>query len=301
VFLLSIPRAGSTLLQRMLGAHESIATASEPWFLLPLLYALREPGARAEYDHVTMVNGVRSFAADYLPGGVEAYRAAVRSLALDLYEQAAGGRPFFLDKTPRYGHVARDLVELFPEGRFVFLWRNPLASAASMVETFAAGRWNLARDPQRADFAAALPQLVDTYLAHVNRCHALRYEDLVRDPEREVRAVLGYLGLPHDPTLVSRFVELPAPNAYADPGGTRAHGRVTAERLEAWRPTMSTWYRKRWCRSLLLRLGSERIAAMGYDLDGLLAEVDALPGRLSHLGPDLRAALGARVRTRLGA
>jgi hypothetical protein len=39
---------------------------------------------------------------------------------------------------------------------------------------------------------------------------------------------------------------------------------------------------------------------MGYDLDGLLAEVGALPGGPSHLGSDLRAALGARVRTRLG-
>src|SRR5688500_15750036 len=61
LFLLSLPRSGSTLAQRILAAHEAIATASEPWILLPYLYTLRERGAYAEYNHRVLVRAVEDF------------------------------------------------------------------------------------------------------------------------------------------------------------------------------------------------------------------------------------------------
>ena len=42
IFIFSITRSGSTLLQRVIAAHEGVATVSEPWVLLPYLYTLRE-------------------------------------------------------------------------------------------------------------------------------------------------------------------------------------------------------------------------------------------------------------------
>ena len=49
VFLLSLPRSGSTLVQRLLASHPEVATAAEPWVMLPHLYARRERGIAAEY------------------------------------------------------------------------------------------------------------------------------------------------------------------------------------------------------------------------------------------------------------
>ena len=52
IFLISQPRAGSTLLQRMLHEHSKIATVGEPWFLLPALkddFELKV-GRKANYD-----------------------------------------------------------------------------------------------------------------------------------------------------------------------------------------------------------------------------------------------------------
>src|SRR5919107_2181016 len=46
LFLLSLPRSGSTLAQRILAAHGGIATTSEPWILLPYLYANVLPASR---------------------------------------------------------------------------------------------------------------------------------------------------------------------------------------------------------------------------------------------------------------
>src|SRR5206468_7765156 len=90
VFVLSLPRSGSTLLQRMLASHPEIATSSETWLLLPQLYALRPHGAQAEYGHRTAARAVQDFCS-VLPGGQDAYIAEVRRSVLALYELAADG------------------------------------------------------------------------------------------------------------------------------------------------------------------------------------------------------------------
>ncbi|MFQ5425833.1 MAG: sulfotransferase [Gaiellales bacterium] len=300
VFILSVPRAGSTLIQRILGSHESIATASEPWFLIPPLYALRETGIRAEYDHVTLTKGVSSFAAHYLTGGLAGYRRAVRELALSLYSQAAPGAAFFVDKSPRYSHVAAELLEVFPEAKFVLLWRNPLAVAASMIETFGGGRWNI-KGPFAADLYRGLPVLAATYASNRERIHALRYEDLVDQPARELEQALRYVGVPDDPTLIARFSELPMPNPeFWDPTGTRAYTGISREPLSKWRSTMATPVRKRWCIRYLDALGPERLATMGYEYESLRGEVDALPSRYRHTLSDLVEHAKAPARNRLG-
>ena len=51
VFIFSLPRSGSTLTQRVLTAHDGVASAAEPWVLLPLLQPLVPTAA---------VSGVRS-------------------------------------------------------------------------------------------------------------------------------------------------------------------------------------------------------------------------------------------------
>ena len=51
IFIISQPRSGSTLLQRILGSHKEIYTTSEPWLMLSPIYAARKSGVQAEYDH----------------------------------------------------------------------------------------------------------------------------------------------------------------------------------------------------------------------------------------------------------
>src|SRR5438309_4568144 len=98
IFIFSVSRSGSTLVQRVIAAHEGVATASEPWLLLPHAYALRPDGVRAEYFHPLMARALQDFCAT-LPDGVEDYRRGIREFALGLYQRAAGdGARYFLDK-----------------------------------------------------------------------------------------------------------------------------------------------------------------------------------------------------------
>jgi len=48
IFIFSLPRSGSTLMERILATHPAVGTASEPWILLPFLYTRIRDGVYAE-------------------------------------------------------------------------------------------------------------------------------------------------------------------------------------------------------------------------------------------------------------
>jgi Sulfotransferase family len=296
IFILSLPRTGSTLLQRILGSHEAVATASEPGFLLPLVYSLRRTGIDAEYGHRVIADGVRGFAEEYLPGGLASYLDAVRDFALHLYAEAAGGKPYFLDKTPGYQYIGDELIHLFPTGRFIFLWRHPLAIAASMMEMFDRGKWNL--DSFAADLFRGLPALLATHRIHEGRVASVTYEELVTEPAQVIDRLLDSLGLPADPSLVKRFPELKMRNArFWDPTGTARYNTVSTEPLTKWHATMANPVRKLWCRRYVRWLGADHLAQMGYDRDEILAEIASVRPGVHGVASDLyRAGAGAARR-----
>jgi hypothetical protein len=293
VFVLSLPRSGSTLLQRMLATHPAIATASEPWLLLPQLYALRERGAAAEYGHRTAARAIADFA-DALPGGRDDYLAEVRRSTLALYDRAAGDAAWFLDKTPRYHLVVDEIMALFPDARFVFLWRNPLAVAASMIESFGRGRWNL--DRYEVDLRGGLNRLVEAAGRRDPRAVAVRFEDVVADPATGTRAIFDLLELDPERAAAEAFAETSLNGRMGDRTGTASYTEVSGEPVERWRSTMSNPLRKRWCAAYLRSVGPEPLRAMGYDPDQLADQVAALRTRPAGLSSDVARRVYVRVR-----
>ena len=284
LFLFSLPRSGSTLAQRILAAHEPIATASEPWVLLPYLYTLRKHGLYAEYNHLALVQAVEDFCG-VLPGGSEEYIGEIRELAMRLYTKASPeGTRYFLDKTPRYHLISDEIVAAFPDAKYLFLWRNPLAVVASIIETWAGGKWNLYRF--KVDLYDGMENLIATYERHKNKAHAMRYEAMITNPEETWVEVFRYLGLPFDSSALELFTDVKLAGKWGDQSGTRKYVKVNAEPLAGWRRTLNNPLRKAWCRRYLRWLGQDRLEMMGYDLDDLLAELDSLPASYRRLGSD---------------
>ena len=284
LFLFSLPRSGSTLLQRMLGAHPDIRTVAEPWVLLPLLYALRSDGVYSEYHHKWCSKAIRDFCAE-LPEGENTYRHAVRDLVLRLYAQASPGNPrYFLDKSPPYSLIVSELLDLFPDARAIFLWHNPLSIVASVVESFGDGRWNVHR--YKPELYAGLMNLTEAWGRHQDRCLSIRFEDLVEHPEDQCRRVTQYLGLEIEPRMVNGFSEVQFNGTMGDPTGRR-RTEVSTESSERWKGTLAPPTRKAWCRKYLRWIGRDRLAVMGYDLAELLAELDAVPPWRSVVPRDL--------------
>jgi hypothetical protein len=288
IFVLSLPRSGSTLVQRVLATHREVATTPEPWVLLPQIYAMRQRGVVAEYGHVPSARAIGEFAAR-LPNGKQDYDEELRRFILALYLKASMGRgSYFLDKTPRYHFVTADLVQLFPEAKCIFLWRNPLAIATSIVQTWCGGRWKL--DRWRVDLFDGLTHLVDAYEHRADASCAIRYEDLVTDPLTAWPRLFDYLGLSFEPSMLESFGDVRLQARMGDRTGWREYGTISAAPLYKWPATVCNPMRKQWLQRYIEWIGERRLATMGYDLPSLTRELDAVPTGVRLLGSDLARA-----------
>ena len=299
VFIFSLPRSGSTLLQRILAAHDRVDSCAEPWVLLPVLYGQRS-GTFAEYGHNIAVRGIH----DALQEGSSTalYEKAVREFAMTLYREIAStGATHFVDKTPRYHLVVDAILQAFPDGRFIFLWRNPLSIAASIMRTWRNERWNL--DRFQIDFFEGLPNLIAASQRTSRRVFCTRYEALIDTPEAVAHDVFQYLDLPFTDDVVRGFSSVGFKGELGDPTGPQQYDRISSETTDKWISTLSNPLRKRWMRKYLRWLGHDRLAHMGYELDELIAALNAAPtnGRflLSDVLYRMRGALRPWIQPKL--
>jgi Sulfotransferase family len=301
IFIFSVSRSGSTLLQRIVAAHPGVATVSEPWLLLPYAYAMRSRGIDAEYPHAKMVSAIEDFCEE-LPRKRQDYRDELRRCALSLYEKAAGdsNARYFLDKSPPYCLVASEIIELFPDAKFVFLWRNPLSIVASVIETWEP--WRPTLFP--GDLFSGLPRLVAARTEAAERAHALRFEEIVGGEERPMRELMNYLEIDFDPATLSSFTEVQLHGRTGDPTGTKRYSSLSSEPEQKWKRTLANPLRKAWCRRYLSVLGDERLALMGYDRQQLVGELNDQASSTRELLPDIGRLIvdvakePIRVRTR---
>jgi hypothetical protein len=284
LFLLSLPRSGSTLVQRILARHPGISTGPEPTFLLPVFNLTSERDVVATYDHRYTSWAIDDFFASL---GESGFRTTVREWATSAYERASDpAAEFFLDKTPKYHQIATEIVETFPDAPIVILWRNPLAVIGSILTTWGGGRWILHHF--RLDLFEGLPNLVEVIERFPSRVFVIRYEDLVADPEAEARRLLDHLGLDFDPRVLDDFAGVELVGRVQDPNvGSAGFTTVREDRVDRWGTVLSNPIRIAWCRRYLRWIGVDRLAVMGYDLHGLIAQLDAVPTSRRHLASDL--------------
>jgi len=275
IFIFSLPRSGSTLAQRILGSCDEVATTAEPWLLLPFLYTLKGEGSFSEYSHLNSVNAIGDFINE-LPNGKNDYIHEMHDFVLRLYSKASNDNAvYFLDKTPRYHLIAGDVVNMFPEGKFIYLWRNPLAIIASIMETWGKGKWNLYRF--KIDIYDGLSELLLSFDAKENNCLSVQYEELVQNPRSSWEKICDYLGVVFEESMLDGFGEVKLKGIMGDPTGVKDYQSVSTKPLEKWKKTLANPIRKIWCRRYLNWIGEERISKMGYDISQLHSELDRIP------------------------
>ena len=190
VFLLSLPRAGSTLLQRLLLMSGKCATLGEPSLLLRFLGEGPAMTRKATYWE-SLVETATADMRKAWGGYDEAYRKGVRDLMQGIYDGLAEGKEWFIDKTPRYTLIAEEILATFPDAKFIVLWRHPLAVAASVSSTFRKGRW--CPDEFGIDLHEGQARLQEFCRRHGERVFQIKY----RGPgDRSGRGVGTAGGLP---------------------------------------------------------------------------------------------------------
>ncbi len=298
IFIFSQPRAGSTMLQRILGSHPAVHTVGEPWVMLAPFYALRPDGdERDKYwgtdVHAALVKiALESFIGE-LPAGDETYYEGVRRMYSYLYGSAReqSGKQFFLDKTPLYFYVIPQIQRTFPRAKFLFLLRNPLAVLNSMIDTFVWDR----DDPNwllliKGELLAAPHLLLEGMQKLTDNCHVIHYEQLVAAPVPVLTRACQWLGIPFLPEIVEygrsalpRFSKGDRENVYR-------HSRPDPAHVDHWQTRLGSRQRWRLTRDYLQILGPDTIQRMGYSFQELEAVIHRYQPRRFSLHPTVSLA-----------
>jgi hypothetical protein len=275
IFLIGSPRSGSTLLQRMIASHSQIFTHPEPHLLTPLYYlGYYATVDKAPFDHVNSAQALRELCEE-LPGGEADYLDAVRAYASTLYERvlAPTGKRFFLDKTPAYALVLPFVAKLYPRAKFVVLTRHPFAILHSVAHSFFAGNYAAAEEanPILRRYVPAIGSfIIERPVPFVQ----VRYEDLVTEPEGEMRRICAHLGVEFEPETITYGRQQHISKSYGDPMSVERHQRPVTDSLEVWaKDLLARPEAMRIAKENLAGLDEAHLAAWGYPRESLLAPV----------------------------
>lgn len=193
IFIVGLPRSGSTLLEQILSSHSAVEGTME----LPdvLMLANRLGGGKSRDG--AYPQAVAQLTPDGLRALGEEYLARTRV-------QRKTDKPFFIDKMPNnFQHVGL-IALMLPNAKIIDARRHAVASCFSAYkqhfargQTFSYDLKDLGRyyrDYVRLmmHFGAVLPGCI----------HRAEYEQMIADPEQEIRALLSFCGLPFEPACL---------------------------------------------------------------------------------------------------
>jgi len=202
IFLIGVYRSGTTLLRYIVESHSHICCPPETNFIQDLAPVLDAPLNKAGFE----------------PMGFDDDHVAQRLREFCVYffqnYASAKGKPRWADKTPDYVDHLDFILKLFPEAKFLVIYRHGLDQAHSYTRggTFprdplvpyvkdgedlriGATRYWAEKTRKMMDFVAAYPEI----------CHAFRYEDLCDDPEPQVRAIFEFLDEPWEDQVMAFY------------------------------------------------------------------------------------------------
>jgi tetratricopeptide (TPR) repeat protein len=225
IFIVGLPRAGSTLLEQILSSHSSVEGTAE---LPDIPRLVRELAGHEEQASSTpFFEAVARLGAKELRALGEEYLASTRV-------HRKTGAPFFIDKMPNNCLYAGFIHLILPNAKIIDVRRHPLGCCFSVYkQQFARGQ-NFAFD--LADLGFYYRDYVDL-MAHVDTVlpgvvHRVIYESLIDDTEAEVRRLLHYCGLPYEEQCL-RFYE--NDRAVRTPSSEQVRQPIFKDGMEHWR------------------------------------------------------------------
>ena len=225
IFILGLPRAGSTLIEQILASHSSIeGTAELPYIpaLARELAATRSMALRMPYPEILAQIGA------------EESRALGRLYLERAAAHRRSGQPHFIDKLPNNWLDIGFIHQILPNAKIIDARRAPLACCWSNYKQHFAGGQAFSYD--LADLGLYYRDYVDL-LAHFDevlpgRVHRLIHERLIAEPEAEIRGLLAFLGLDYEPACLN-FHE--NPRAVRTASSEQVRRPISAAGLHSWR------------------------------------------------------------------
>ncbi len=195
IFIVGLPRSGSTLLEQILASHSQVDGTSE---LREMIAIARRLGGKRNRDDVSLYPEILF---DLTP-------KECRDLGAEYLERThiqRQGAPYFIDKMPNnFQHVAL-IHRILPNAKIIDARRHPMATCFSGYkqlfaagQAFTYGQTNIAQ--YYSDYARLMAHWDEVLPGKVLR---VKYENVITSVDTEVRRILDYCGLPFEAGCLS--------------------------------------------------------------------------------------------------
>lgn len=223
IFVLGMPRAGSTLVEQILASHSAVEGTME----LPDIPA------------IAMREGKGGGPAGWVTSAATVSAETLAQLGAEYLDrthiQRKSGKPFFIDKLPN-NWIYTGLIHLIlPNAKIIDARRHPLDCCFSNFrQHFAKGQ---AFSYDLADMGHYYADYV-RLMAHFDavlpgRVHRVIHENLVANPQEEVQSLLDYIGLPFEDACL-RFHE--NSRAVRTASSEQVRRPLNRDGMDQWRP-----------------------------------------------------------------
>jgi hypothetical protein len=226
VFLVSMPRAGSTLLEQMLDCHPDVEAVGELPYIRAILRSAMEIRTRSGPAEVV------ELVASLTPRECEAFGADYLNRA-SLHRRT--NARYFVDKMPMNWSDIPFIRKILPHARFIDIRRPAMDCCFSnYVHYFSRAHSSSFRLHDIGRCYVDYVRLMD-HLAAVapGLVHHVDYVRLVDSPEPELRQLLHYLGLPWDESLLS-FHE--SGRVVRTPSAEQVRRPLNRQGFDVWKP-----------------------------------------------------------------
>jgi tetratricopeptide (TPR) repeat protein len=224
IFIVGLPRAGSTLLEQILASHSQVEGTQELQDIIVISRRLADKNRNnpsGKYPEC-----LAEMTAEQFRELGESYLETTRIHRSDT--------PYFIDKMPNnFRHIG--LIHLIlPNSKIIDARRHPMGGCFSgFKQLFASGQTFTYSLEYIGKYYRDYMKVMDHWDAVLpGRVHRVQYEDMVADTEAQVRALLGYCGLEFEEQCL-RFYE--TDRAVRTPSAEQVRKPIYKEGLEQWR------------------------------------------------------------------
>lgn len=192
IFIVGLPRSGTTLLEVMLGNHPEVASCGELNDAVMQLRWMCDLGGAPHLD-VALAHRAR---------GVDPLQYGQRYLAHTRWR--ASGKRYYTDKMPENFMMLGYLAKAIPEARFIHIHRDPMDACFSNLKELFAAAYPYSYDLlDMADHYARYRKLMSHWHQKFPaRVLDVRYEDLVLAPSEAMRRICSFCDLAWDEAVV---------------------------------------------------------------------------------------------------
>lgn len=252
IFVVGMPRSGTTLLASLLSSHTEVAISPETDYFSLVWKPLSRTGGLRDWHTVDLylrrffdqrtvrlmdlpVDDMMGQFHTLLRDGALSHSLMLSSVLM--LHAARSGKVIWGEKTPDHFMYVPAIKSLFPNARIVSIVRDPRDIHLSLEHV----PWSRGNTLNHAVQWRGYRSMAQHFtVLYGDSFIEVRYEDLIVDPEGTVRQVCERLGLRFEPDMLERYQEARLFDPKDEPWKARASRAIDPTNHEKWRGNMSS-------------------------------------------------------------